>query len=63
MKRVSMLKPRNRVDLVPSIAFPLSAFIPEDAARKFAAHEPFIVNFDDGINKALILYLGHGITF
>ena len=51
------------VELVLPVAFPLSALIPEDAARKFAANEPFSVYANDGVNKSLILYLGHEITF
>ena len=51
------------IELIPSVTFPLTALITEDAARKFAAHEPFSVYVNDGINKALILYLGHRSTF
>lgn len=36
----------------------LAAFIPEIAARKFAAKEPFTVHVDCGVGEYLVLYGG-----
>jgi hypothetical protein len=51
------------VESIAPVAFPLTALIPEDAARKFAANKPFVVHVYDGVNESLILYLGHKLSF
>jgi hypothetical protein len=36
----------------------LAAFIPESAAREFAAKKPFIIHFDGYVGEYLVLYGG-----
>jgi hypothetical protein len=41
-----------------SVPFALTACIPENAIRKFAAKEPFAIHLDCDSVKSLVLYLG-----
>jgi hypothetical protein len=40
------------------VPFALTAFVPERAIRKFAAHKPFAIHVDDGVTEHVVCYFG-----
>jgi hypothetical protein len=47
--------PARGVDDRPVVPRTLTAFVPESAARKFAAKKPFIIHFDGYVGEYLVL--------
>jgi hypothetical protein len=50
--------PARGVDDCLVVPRTLATFIPESAARKFAAKKPFIIHFDGYVGENLVLYGG-----
>lgn len=52
--------PRAAYEGCVLVPFALTALIPENAVRKFAAHEPFAVHIDDFSEPFSVYYFGDG---